>query len=243
MKPDSQFKIFNKKDWIFELNQTYKGYCSINEAFHYLSKKFLKDFEKDLQPSLIGMTKALEVSRKQMVISFCTYIEIIIKDFFFTIFQQYPEKMEYFLPKEFRGEFLNLCRDENISKETLLIFSNIATKKMFSFNINETFNKICKLSEIEEISKNQCRENFIKEKNDLEKIFNLRNKLVHENKKEITKEPYNEEGVISYIYEELAPNLVEKLDILLCENLSIVLVLETKKIEEDTFNRLLKELL
>lgn len=190
--------VFEDKDWLQKFHEVYYSYQTIyNYIVHDWGVEGLEEVEG------VPLEKTLELSSRQMIVLFCTYIEVLIKDFMFTFFSLKPELMcKYqYLPKEFKEDCLDIFNQKAISlnRKAVNSFANIATNKAFSFNIKQTIN-------IERIS-----EEYFSEKNDykdhLINIFNCRNYLVHENRSS----KIDLEKVIDFYYLTFAPRFIKEL--------------------------------
>ena len=232
MKDDDQLSIFDGQSWTIRIYETYEAYKSIDFFLSYAINSGNEIFEEQIE----ALEKALNLKSKQMIIMFCTYIEVMIKDFLYTIYCEKPHRIENFLPNEFSGQFVKLLSTKKLDVESIKIFSTIAAKKSFDFNTNKTINIICDITNDDQITTKKCKDNFKKTKENFQKIFEIRNALIHDNKDHNT----NLEKTIDILYLNIAPDFIKKLDSF-CETLNIHSVREIKQKRKEKLDQLLKE--
>ncbi|WMP15849.1 hypothetical protein [Thiothrix lacustris] len=196
--------IFQDSEWKIRFYETYEAH---NTIYKYINLDLLID-----DPDIDGeelLEKTLQLASRQMIVVFCTYIEVLIKDFIFTIFREHPQNMCEYLPKEFKDKCNDLFLNKKTDQEIIDVFANIASQKVFSFNIKQTVNAI------EKITGDKIKDSQ-KYKEELKAIFQFRNQVIHENK--YTKQ--NLEKKIEYIYILLAPGFIGELG-RLCDKMNI----------------------
>jgi hypothetical protein len=196
--------IFQDSEWLIKFYETYEAHKTI---YQYINIDLLID-DPDIDGEKL-LEKSLQLASRQMIVVFCTYIEVLIKDFIFTIFREQPRNMCAYLPKEFKEKCHNLFPNKKIDQEVIDIFSSIAAQKVFNFKINDTINSIEKITS-EKFEKSQ------KYKDELREIFKFRNQVIHENK-------YSKQDLeknIDYMYLLLAPDFIKELG-RLCDKLNI----------------------
>ena len=99
----------------------------------------------------------------------------MVKDFLYTVYCEHPEEIEAFLPKEFSGQFKKLLSKKLLDDESITIYASIAAKKAFDFDINKILNIVCDITHKTNLS--ECKKNFSNLKENLRKIFKIRNAL------------------------------------------------------------------
>lgn len=233
MVNNDQIGLFDANQWAKQFKDLYNSYRAIDICLNpsHVDYNCLENMyiEEDVD-------NALSHYSKHLIISFCTYFEVMIKEFFYTIFCEKPQKMEKFLPSEFSGKFNELLLNNCLDPDSIEIFASITTKKIFNFQINKTINAICDVSKLKGYEANTCKDEFSETKKHLTNIFKLRNKLIHENtppKNEINK-------IIDTIYSIIAPNFINQLD-KVCVELKISTVINRKEKEEE-LSRLLENM-
>ena len=217
-----QFNIFDEDEWSANFRETLNSHKIIN---NYLSspspsKRVINSPDRD------GAKKR---QLKNMIVVFCTYIEVMVKDFVYSIYIECPEKIENQLPKEFRSNFTELLSRNALRKKDIEIFATIAAKKSFDYEISTTLNRICNLVHKEKSPENkECTDGIKKIKGKLIEVFKVRNSIVHENK-ESSK---ISEEYIEDLYSIIATEFIQNLDYF-CSILQLKPVMKIKKYHED----------
>jgi hypothetical protein len=224
---DDQLSIFDERLWKIKIYDTYNAYKSI-ETFLALHSD-----SEALEEEVESLEKLFDLQSNQMVVLFCTYTEVMIKDFLYTIYHENPNEIEKYLSKKFLHEFKEARSKKLLDQELIEKFANIAAKKSFnSSDIEKTFNIICNL--VYKKDPMTCEKDFEKTKENLIKIFKFRNLLVHQDKESKT----SAKNIIDILYLKIALNFIDKLNEF-CDVLNLHSVKEAKQKRQEEAERLL----
>jgi hypothetical protein len=222
MTQENNISVFNDTEWFQLFSDTYNSHVlSVESLENQLSDLGEEEYKSD------ALFNSIEMNKKQMCVLFCSYIEVIIKDFLFTVFLHFPEKMCPFLPKEFSNHCTDLFKITSLTKKDISVFAKISANKAFSFDLNRTLNIINKLGGAGTSLDENYKKNF-------KILFDFRNKLIHENLTEQL-EPNN---LINYMYLKIGIDFIKDLGVI-CDNLDIH---RTNKQTEINLKELSKEL-
>jgi len=243
-----KLSIFSESKWSQKFKETHESYQALasvtkTERQEAVFKKY--SAERVARANKLG--GAYKILSAQILVVFCTYIEVMIKDFMYTVFQDNPDIIQRkFFPNNKNLEYDKFNSNENRTYEDICAFSILAAENMFNFKVAKVINKICDISEKGE--ERRCKERLSKLKSNLMLVFQIRNFIIHENSIKYIKDKnlppvvipvYKLEPFIETIYTKLAPSFINELNIF-CKNLKIEKHQEIIKKEEEEVEQLLE---
>lgn len=245
---DDELSIFSKSKWNLKFKKAYESYLALKTVNGIEHKEALRD--GNYSPKLVDRTNKLNdaylIFSGQIIVIFCTYIEVMIKDFMYTVFQDNPDSVhKNYFSKHNSSEYDKFNSNENRSYKDICAFSISAAQAIFNFKIDKVINKICDISENGE--ERRCKDRLLNLKRNLKVVFQIRNFIVHENSIKYIKDNKQQpvvmlEPLIEFIYTKLAPFFVNELNTF-CENLNIEKHQEINKNEQEAMDQLFEEIL